>query len=84
MWSLPREAYTSDRSYFSSEYNNSYGTHGSNPRDTLPSTASKQSHAVHDLTMGTSQVTTHIPGYNGFIPRSDFNQHALQQSKLDG
>jgi len=36
MWSLPREAYTSDRSYFRSEYLNSYGKMGDNPRDVLP------------------------------------------------
>jgi len=32
--------------------------------------------------MGTTKNSTHIPGYNGFIPRSDFNDHALGQSKL--
>lgn len=84
MWSLPREAYTSGRSHFASEYNLTYGPNGSNPRDELPHDATKQSHATHDLTMGTTQVTTHIPGYNGFIPKSDFNKHALSQSKLDG
>lgn len=84
MWSLPREAYTSDRSFFKSEYLISYGLNGTNPRETLPSDSTKQSHAVHDLTMGTTQVTTHIPGYNGFIPKSDFNKHALEQSKLEG
>ena len=84
MWSLPREAYTSGRSHFASEYNLNYGPNGSNPRDELPHDASKQSHAVTDLTMGTTQVTTHIPGYNGFIPKSDFNKQALAQSKLEG
>lgn len=83
MWSLPREAYSSGRSNFASEYNLSYGPNGHNPRNQLPNDSGKQSHAVHDLTMGTTQVTTHIPGYNGFIPKSDFNQHALQQSQLE-
>jgi hypothetical protein len=82
MWSLPREAYTSNRSYFRSEYLNSYGANGHNPRDLLPHDATKQSHATNDLTMGTTQVTTHIPGYNGFIPKSDFNSEALGQSNL--
>lgn len=84
MWSLPREAYTSSRSYFKSEYNNSFGPMGSNPRDKLPYDATKQSHECNALTMGTTQVTTHIPGYNGFIPKSDFNEKALSQSKLEG
>ena len=83
MWSLPREAYTSSRSNFASEYNLSYGPNVHNPRDQLPTDSNKQSHAVHDLTMGTTQVTTHIPGYNGFIPKSDFNKHALAQSALE-
>ena len=33
--------------------------------------------------MGTTKVTSHIPGYNGFFPKSDFNSKALEQSKLD-
>lgn len=84
MWSLPREAYTSNRAYFKTEYNNSFGQMGSDPREKLPYDATRQTHETNDLTMGTTQVTTHIPGYNGFIPKSDFNEHALQQSKLEG
>lgn len=82
IWSLPREAYSSKRSYFKSEYQNSLGTFGHNPRDELPSDSQKQSHKVHDLTMGTTQTTCHIPGYNGFIPKSDFNAKAAEQAKL--
>lgn len=32
---------------------------------------------VHDLTMGTTKTTSHIPGYNGFIPRTDLNPTAV-------
>ena len=84
VWSLPREAYSSKRSYFKTEYSNSLGTYGSNPRDRLPHDATQQSNAVHDLSMGTTKTTTHIPGYNGFIPKSDFNSTALEQSRLEG
>ena len=28
--------------------------------------------------MGTTKVTSHIPGYNGFIPRTDLNQVAVE------
>jgi len=84
MWSLPREAYTSNRTNFASEYNLSYGPYGHNPRSELPHDATKQTHKQHDLTQGTTQVTTHIPGYNGFIPKSDFNQTAVDQSRLEG
>ena len=31
--------------------------------------------------MGTFKVTSHIPGYSGFIPGTDLNQTATQQSK---
>ena len=30
----------------------------------------------NDEIIGTTQVTKHIPGYNGFLPKSDFNAHA--------
>ena len=33
--------------------------------------------------MGTTKVTQHIPGYNGFIPNADINDGAVSQSKLD-
>ena len=32
------------------------------------------------MTVGTTKTTTHIPGYNGFIPKTDFNPQAVQQS----
>ena len=28
--------------------------------------------------MGTTQVTKHIPGYNGFIPKTDLNPDAIK------
>lgn len=38
----------------------------------------------HELTVGTTKTTTHIPGYNGFIPKTDFNAAAVEQaSTLD-
>lgn len=40
----------------------------------MPGDSVKQANEVHELSMGTTKVTTHIPGYNGFIPKSDFNQ----------
>ena len=38
----------------------------------------------HELTMGTTKTTTHIPGYNGFIPKTDFNPLAVKQSQMEG
>lgn len=33
------------------------------------------------MTVGTTKVTNHIPGYNGFIPQIDINDNAVEQSK---
>jgi hypothetical protein len=33
---------------------------------------------LHDLTIGTTKTTSHIPGYNGFIPRTDVNPQAVE------
>lgn len=35
------------------------------------------------MSVGTTKVTTHIPGYNGFIPCTDINEKANEQSKLN-
>lgn len=78
LWSLPREAYSSKRSYHQTEYAHSLGTYGENPRNKLNNTNSKLSNEVHELTMGTTKVTNHIPGYNGFIARTDLNQTAVE------
>jgi len=34
--------------------------------------------------MGTTKVTKHIPGYNGYLPKTDLNARALSQAALDG
>ena len=38
---------------------------------------------THELSMGTTKVTQHVPGYNGFIPKTDLNPNALTQGKCD-
>ena len=42
----------------------------------LPSTSSSK---IGRLTysIGTAKITSHIPGYSGFLPRADVNDHAL-------
>lgn len=42
-----------------------------------------QSHKKNELTVGTTQVTKHIPGYNGFIPATDTNIQANAQAAGD-
>ena len=44
--------------------------------DTLDK-AGRAQNEHHELTMGTTKTTTHIPGYNGFIPKTDFNPSAV-------
>ena len=39
----------------------------------MPHASMSQTHKKNELTVGTTQVTTHIPGYNGFIPATDTN-----------
>ena len=46
--------------------------------------ADRANNEHHELTMGTTKTTTHIPGYNGFIPKTDFNPNAVMQSQLGG
>ena len=53
------------------------GTYGHNPRDKLNGEAERANNEHHELTMGTTKTTTHIPGYNGFIPKTDFNPSAV-------
>ena len=77
-WSINRQAYSSKRSYFHTENQKSFGTYGQNPRDKLNGEAERAQNEHHELTMGTTKTTTHIPGYNGFIPKTDFNPSAVQ------
>ena len=80
LWSYPRQAYSSKRSYFHTEYQMSLGTYGHNPRNKLPADSTKTLNENHELTAGTTKTTTHIPGYNGFIPKTDFNPQAVEQA----
>lgn len=84
LWSLPREAYSSKRGCFETEAGAMYGHMNENPRSKLSVDATKLGNPVHENNMGTTKTTTHIPGYNGYIPRSDFNDHALKLSRLEG
>lgn len=83
IWSLPRQAYSSKRSYFHTEYSKSLGTYGHNPRNKLNAESDKMKNEHHELTMGTTKTTAHIPGYNGFIPSTDFNAQAVKQSEFE-
>lgn len=58
------------------EFGDSIGKFGDNPRDNLPSVATKQVNKLNELTVGTAKVTSHIPGYNGFIPQTEINELA--------
>ena len=72
-WSINRQAYSSSRGLYLTEFGDSFGKNLDNPRDILPAGAIKQSHKNNELSIGTSQVTHHIPGYNGFIPHVNVN-----------
>ena len=57
------------------------GKHGHNPRQILGFESEKFENKNDVLTAGTTKVTSHIPGYNGFIPQIDMNDNAVGQSK---
>jgi len=50
IWSLPRQAYSSKRSYFKTEYHNSLGTYGHNPRDKLNEQHTAMQNEENELT----------------------------------
>lgn len=81
LWSINRQAYSSSRGRYVTEFADAFGKHGHNPRDVLPSDSTKQVNKVNDLSVGSTKVTNHIPGYNGFIPQIDVNQTVIEQSK---
>ena len=83
IWSYPRAAYSSKRSFHHTEYTRTMGTYGHEPRAMLGAEAEKHANVNDQLSIGTTKVTSHIPGYNGFLPKADFNGHALTQSGLD-
>ena len=68
LWSINRQAYSSSRGRYVTEFADSFGLKGHNPRNILPPDATKQENKNNDLTVGSTKVTKHIPGYNGFIP----------------
>ena len=82
VWSYPRAAYSSKRSFHETEYHRTLGNYGQNPRDKLNDNHTKIEKSLDQLSIGTTQVTKHIPGYNGFLPKSDFNSHAQTQAGL--
>jgi hypothetical protein len=53
-WSINRQAYTSSRGLYLTEFGDSYGKTGDNPRDILPAGAVKQAHKNNELSIGTS------------------------------
>lgn len=81
LWSINRTAYSSSRGKYVTEFADSFGQKGHNPRNILPYDATRQENKVNDLSVGSTKVTKHIPGYNGFIPQVDFNERCKEQSK---
>lgn len=82
-WSYPKREHKARRTFFKTEYENRLGTYGHNPRAVLNAESTKLETEVSDLTMGTTKVTSHIPGYGGFLVRTDLNDRALEQTKND-
>ena len=83
LWSINRTAYSSNRGTYTTEFADSFGKMGHNPRSILNAESDAMGNGNNELTVGTTKVTKHVPGYNGFIPAVDFNEKCQEQSKLD-
>jgi hypothetical protein len=46
----------------------------------LPSDSIRLENRKNELTVGTTKVTSHIPGYQGFIPQQDVNPLCIDHS----
>ena len=76
-WTIPREAYSSVRAIYNTEFGDNFGT---SPRKILNSESTKH-HIKHDsTTLGTTKLTAHPPGYTGFIPVMDMQENATSQA----
>lgn len=54
-------------------YQREFGVYGSNPRDRLRPGDTMLPKQKHELTVGTTKGTCHIPGYQGFLPTNTNN-----------
>jgi len=63
------------------EFQDTVGKFGHNPRNILGFESTKYENKNNELSVGTTKITAHIPGYNGFIPQTDINKVAQEQSK---
>lgn len=82
-WSYPKKEHVARRTFFKTEYHNTLGNYGHNPRSILNHESTKMNNDVNELTMGSTKVTSHIPGYSGFIVKTDLNDKALLHTKSD-
>lgn len=80
-WSYPKREHVARRTFFKTEYHNALGNYGHNPRTILNHESTKLENQVDELTMGSTKVTSHIPGYSGFIVKTDLNDKALEHTK---
>lgn len=83
IWSYPKREHAARRTFFKTEYENTLGTYGHNPRNMLNQESTSLKNDVNDLTMGTTKVTRHVPGYGGFLVKTDLNPKAIHQSKSE-
>ena len=60
---------------------NEYGELGDNPMSKMPKTIRKKPMIDDNLRLGTTQMTSHIPGYKGFLSSARTNSKAFCQSQ---
>jgi len=64
-------------------YQKEFGVYGSDPRSKISKEDSKLITLKTDLTRGTTKGTSHIPGYQGFIPTNTNNPKVAEIEKGD-
>lgn len=66
-----------------SMYSKDFGIYGSDPRHLLKPSDTKLPNRKHELTVGTTKGTCHIPGYQGFLPTNTNNPRVAAIEKGD-
>lgn len=81
-WSLHKPPYVAQYKIGASEYRFNYGELGSNPREKLPMSSRTLTKREDALKLGTSECTSHLPGYTGFIPNTLISHgNSISQAK---
>ena len=75
-WATRKRPYSAHRTSYRSESQDAFAQ-----SEYLCDPAGKDVNAVPLMQTGTTKNTRHVPGYAGYIPKTDFNETAFEHSK---